>query len=120
MRNVDRKKEDEEEDFDMLSESIIKSSKIKNELSICDDHEDINYLQSELNQSMAVKQKQLIATSNSTCSVCGKNRDSCIVMSTMCMHQACIDCIERKITEPIQICLDKRDKIQVDLVLCKA
>lgn len=48
MRNVDRKNDDEE-DFDVLSESIIKSGKIKNELSICDDHEDINYLQSELN-----------------------------------------------------------------------
>lgn len=36
------------------------------------------------------------------------------------MHQACIDCIESKITEPIQNELDKRNKIQVDLVQCKA
>tara|TARA_B110000285_G_scaffold186174_1_gene211447 strand:+ start:758 stop:919 length:162 start_codon:yes stop_codon:yes gene_type:complete len=53
MKNVDKKID--EEDFDQLSESIINSGKIKNELSICDDNEDINYLQSELNQSMAVK-----------------------------------------------------------------
>lgn len=43
MRNVD-KKNDEFDDFDNLSDSIIRSQKVKNELSICDDREDINYL----------------------------------------------------------------------------
>ena len=36
------------------------------------------------------------------------------------MHQACVDCIQKKITEPIQIILDKREKIEVELVQCKA
>jgi len=36
------------------------------------------------------------------------------------MHSACVECIEKKITEPIQHQLDLRNKIQVDLVQCKA
>ena len=69
---------------------------------------------------MADKQKQLIAIPHSTCSVCLKKQESCIVLSKLCMHQACVDCIQKKITEPIQIILDKREKIEVELVQCKA
>ena len=54
MRNVDKKNEDD--DFDYLGESIIiQTQKVKNELSICDDRDDIYTLQSELDHSMAVK-----------------------------------------------------------------
>lgn len=69
---------------------------------------------------MAQKQKQLIANPNAKCSVCMKQNESCIVLSHTCMHHACIDCIENKITLPIQNELVKRAKISVDMVQCKA
>lgn len=69
---------------------------------------------------MAQKRNQLIAIPKSECSVCMRKRDSCIVMSQQCLHQACVECIEKKITEPVQRKLDTRDKIEVDMVQCKA
>ena len=47
-------------------------------------------------------------------------KDSCIILSNLCKHQACIDCIESKITLPIQELLENRAKISVDHVQCKA
>ena len=113
-------KHQDEEQLDYLSQSIRNSARHQNELSICDDREEIDSIYSELDQSMARKRNQLIAIPKSDCSVCLKKRDSCIVLSQQCLHQACVDCIEQKITEPIQKRLDQRDKIQVDLVQCKA
>ena len=68
------------------------------------DREEINTIYSELEASIATKQKKLIAVANEPCSVCQKKpkgNGSCIVLSEQCMHHGCIDCIEKKITEPI-------------------
>jgi hypothetical protein len=92
---------EEDDQFDYLSESIRNTQKNLHDLSVCDDRDDINTIYSELDQSMAQKQKKLIANQNSLCSVCQRHKESCIVLNTQCMHQACIDCIESKITEPI-------------------
>lgn len=90
----------DDNEFDYLSESIRHSNR-HGDLSICMDREEIDTIYSELEQSMAQKQKQLIANPNSQCSVCMKQTESCIVLSLNCMHHACIDCIENKITLPI-------------------
>jgi hypothetical protein len=62
----------------------------------------------------------LIAVPNALCSVCGIEKESCIILTTRCRHQACIDCIEAKITLPIQSRLEQREKVSVDEVMCKA
>lgn len=75
---------------------------------------------SEIDESMVNKQKQLVVKANSVCSVCHKQCESCIMMSPVCEHQACLECIEYKITMPVQNELDNRNKIQIDHVQCKA
>jgi len=62
----------------------------------------------------------LIVILNSVCSVCNLEKENCIILTTHCRHQACIDCIETKITLPIQEKLETRQKISVDMVSCKA
>ena len=66
------------------------------------------------------RHSQLIAIPNSICSVCNNEKDSCIILTNQCRHQACIECIESKITLPIQSLLENRQKISVDFVMCKA
>lgn len=73
---------DEDDQFDYLSESIRNSQKNLHDLSVCDDRDDINTIYSELDQSMAQKQKKLIANQNSLCSVCQRHKESCIVLNT--------------------------------------
>ena len=86
------------------------------------DRDEINTIYSELEASIASKQNKLMTVANEPCSVCQKKpkgNASCIVLSEQCLHHSCIDCIESKITEPIQNKLDERAKIPVDLVQCK-
>ena len=54
------------------------------------------------------RHSDLIAIPNSLCSVCNVEKESCIVLTELCRHQACIDCIEAKITLPIQELLENR------------
>ena len=86
-------------------------------------NEEVESVYSELDLSMQ-KQKartsQLIAIPNAPCSVCNIEKESCIILTNECRHQACIDCIESKITLAIQQRLENRQKISVDLVMCKA
>lgn len=82
--------------------------------------EELNSIYSELDQSMAQKKQQLIFQKG-RCDVCLQDKkDSCLVLSEQCGHQACIDCIQSKITEPIQRSLEDREKISIDMVSCKA
>ena len=71
-------------------------------------------------QQNKARSSQLIAVPNSLCSVCNIEKESCIILTNQCRHQACIDCIEAKITLPIQEKLENRQKISVDHVMCKA
>lgn len=63
---------------------------------------------------------ELIAIPNALCSVCDTEKESCIILTNLCRHAACIDCIESKITLPIQQMLENHQKISVDFVMCKA
>ena len=49
--------------------------KNKNELSLCEDREEIDSIYSELDHSMAIKQKKLVAIPNTTCSICQKTNE---------------------------------------------
>lgn len=73
-------------------------------VSVDEDNDELDSIYSELDQSMAQKKSQLVTVPNATCSVClrqQKGNATCIVLSQQCGHQACIDCIQSKITEPI-------------------
>ena len=71
-------------------------------------------------QEKKARHSILIAIPNALCSVCNIEKESCFILNNLCRHQACIDCIESKITLPIQQKLENREKISVDLVMCKA
>ncbi len=79
----------QEDEFDLLNDSIRQSIKHNgyqdldmNNISM--DREEINTIYSELEASIASKQKKLIAVANEPCSVCQKKpkgNASCIVLS---------------------------------------
>ena len=106
----------EEEDDAALQDSVNKEAREsvmeKAETSSC-----------ELEQTAKkrnARHSQLIVLSNAICSSCNLEKDSCIIVTTQCRHQVCIDCIEQKITLAIQQKLENHEKISVDLVLCKS
>ena len=88
-----------------------------------EEKDEVASVYSELDQSMRqnkARSSMLIAIPNSLCSVCNIEKESCIILTNQCKHQACIDCIEANITLPIQQMLENRQKISVDVVSCKA
>ena len=107
-------------DNDDLAESIHDSI---NKEARQSEKDEVESVYSELDQTMQQKKARhsiLIAIPNALCSVCNIEKESCFILNNLCRHQACIDCIESKITLPIQQKLENREKISVDLVMCKA
>lgn len=109
-----QRQQDEDDALTEMSESINREEREAQ-------REEVESAYSELDQSTQNAQSsQLVAIPNSRCSVCNVEKESCIILTQQCSHQACIDCIESKITLPIQQLLETRQKISVDFVMCKA
>lgn len=54
-----------------------------------------NYSELLEDEASTTQQNHLIAVPNALCSVCAIEKESCIILTTRCRHQACIDCIEQ-------------------------
>jgi len=117
MQNTTRKTqlEDADEELLAINQSINKDAR-QNEA------DEVESVYSQLDQTMSQKQRssELIAIAQSVCSVCNLQKESSIILTSNCRHTACVDCIESRITLPIQQCLENRQKISVDMVMCKA